>query len=173
MRLSIRKAAAAIAGSAALVLSAGLATSASAATTPDPSGPEYFALSISTFNPNGTVNAFGPVAGSNGTVQTPSATQAVFSFSHGNVVVWHSAEPAPTINWKACTASVYQVGSWKFVYGTRQYWGARGFGHFVLKEVEVFKRYGNHCSAANPKAQPVYFQVKVRGYGFASLPGHH
>ncbi|MGO8894828.1 MAG: hypothetical protein ACLP8X_19405 [Streptosporangiaceae bacterium] len=172
MRRSIRAATAGIAAAAALVLSLGLATSASAATT-GPSGPEYFTVSLSLSNPNGTVNAYGPVAGRDGTLQTPAATAAVFQFRHGNVNVWHSAEPSPTINWRTCTATVSQYGAWAFTGGTGQYRGARGSGHFLLKEFSVFKVMNGKCQAANPNAQPVYLQLNVQGFGYASLPRHH
>lgn len=175
MKTRFRLAAAAVISAAALLLSVGAATGASAATTDmGRSGPEVFSISITfPFNPNGTVHAYGPVAGYHGTIADPSPTQAVFQFRHGNVYVWHTAEPSPTINWKSCTTLVLQVGQWKFTGGTGRYWGAFGSGHFFLRDFTKFPRKHGFCQAANPNAQPLYEQVSVQGYGFAGLPRHH
>lgn len=134
-------------------------------------GPESFTVFESTFDQAGTVNAYGPVAGHNGTLGMNNAgTVAYFQFSHGTVFVAHTPTPNPVINWRTCTATVTQYGSWRFIFGTGRYRGAFGSGHFTLREIAVFKVKYHRCQAANPKAQPVYFQVSVVGQGVAGLP---
>jgi len=174
MTTRLRVLAAALACAAALVLTVG-ATGASAATTGTGHfGPEYFTLQISTSNPAGTVNMYGPVAGQNGTYsQASTQTLAIFNFRQGTVGVWHTAEPAPSINWKACTTTVRQLGNWRFVYGTGKYWGAQGRGQFYLTDFQVYPRERGHCTAANPNAQPVFTKINVQAWGVASLPRHH
>jgi hypothetical protein len=100
-----------------------------------------------------------------------SDTLALFQFGRGNVFVAHPATPNPTINWRACTASLIQVGNWRFIGGTGQYRGATGHGRFTLREFAVFQVKHHQCQAANPNANPVFFRRTVVGQGVAALPG--
>ena len=169
MRGKFRGLVAVAAAAAAVTFSAG---AASASTTQ--LKPEFFTVSASTSNQAGTVNMFGPVSGRNGTLgSNNSGTVALFQFGRGTVFVAHPATPNPTINWQACTASVTQFGTWRFIGGTGQYRGATGYGRFTLREFAVFQVKHHKCQAANPNANPVLFRLTVVGQGVAALPGHN
>ena len=169
MRGKFRGLAAVAAAAAAVTFSAG---AASASTSTTHLKPEFFTVSTSTSNQAGTVNMFGPVSGRNGTLgNNNSDTLALFQFGRGTVFVAHPATPNPTINWRACTASVTQVGNWRFIGGTGKYRGATGHGRFTLREFAVFQVKHHKCQAANPNANPVFFRLTVVGQGVAALPG--
>lgn len=144
---------------------------ASASTTGHRLGPEYFTVFESTYDQAGTVNAYGPVHGRNGTLGSNNAgTVAYFQFRRGTVYVAHPPTPStPTINWQTCTATTTQTGPWKMTGGTGKYWGAFGWGQFTLQEIAVFQIVNGQCTAS-PTATPVYFQLNVTGSGVAGLP---
>jgi len=162
-----------LAGAAGAAL-AGTAAAASAAPLPAPhsghAGPEFFTIVENSTYQNGLVNAYGPVAGYNGTLGSNNAgTVAYLQFRHGTVDVAHPVTPDPEVNLRACTATVYQTGHWTITGGTHAYRGARGAGQFQLYEVSKFARVHGHCQAGNPAANPVSFQLSVDAEGYASL----
>jgi hypothetical protein len=142
-----------------------LATTPAASATP--LHPESFSIFISTYDQAGSVDAFGPVHGF-GTIQTPAPDFAVLDLfgPRGTVNVRHTPEPAGVINWRSCTETTDQFGSWQFTGGTGHDWGAAGFGHFTLEEFAILKR--GHHGQCEPFAQPRYFQISVEANGLAA-----
>ena len=131
--------------------------------------PEVFTLFMSSNVPQGDVNAFGPVHGRHGTDTQVSDTLDVFNFRAGSVNVYHSPPPtsAPKIDYRACTATQFQKGHWRFAGGTGKYRHAIGWGHFKLKFFAVLKRVNHKCDT-NPNHEPKYFQVVVIASGVAA-----
>jgi len=179
-----RAAAAAAAVLAVLAGSALTATAASAGTTPGvPSQsqvahhhglrPQFFTIVFTPAAPDGVVKAYGPVHG-RGTDKEVSGTLGVFTFKHGSVNVHHTdvSNVTPTINLKACTATVHARGSWLFLGGTGKYRHAFGFGHFKFFEVFKLARNKDGTCDTNPNDEPVSFFGKVTAWGKA-IAGKH
>ena len=151
-----------------LLVPAALLAASAAPASATPLRPESFSIFISTYDQAGTVSAYGPVHGF-GTITDPAAGLAVLhlGFPHGTVNVRHTPEPAPVINWAACTETTYQDGTWQFTGGTGADWGAFGFGRFQLEEFSVLQRH-HHNGACELNAPPRYDQVSVQAYGLAA-----
>jgi hypothetical protein len=128
--------------------------------------PESFSIFVSTFDQPGSVEAFGPVHGF-GTITTPADDLAILHLTHpfGSVNVRHTPDANPVIDWRACTGTVEQFGTWQFQGGTGHDWGAFGFGHFHETQFIVFKR--GHHGQCEVNQQPRYFQVDVQASGLA------
>ena len=165
---------------AALAGSALTATAASASTAPGvPSQsqvaqhhglqPQFFTVVFTPAAPNGVVTAFGPVHGQ-GPDNSVSATLDVFVFRHGSVNVHHTdvSNITPTIDLKACTATVSARGNWLLLGGTGKYRHAFGFGQFTFFEVAKLARNKDGSCDTNPNDQPVSFFGKVTAWGKAT-----
>lgn len=145
--------------------------------------PQAFTLRISSDNPDGTVNAFGPVHGFGGTDRQVSETLDVFVFDHGSVNVRHSPSGEPRVDPRSCTATLTQFGAWKFDGGTGEFRHADGFGHFKLFEFAVLNRLhdgkghggdrkGDGRGRCDVKGEPKFFKVTVEGRGLATVGDH-
>jgi len=144
------------------------ASSASAATTwLPPLHPESFSIFVSTFDQNGSVDAFGPVHGF-GHLTEVSDTFVVLDLHNqlGTVNVKHSPEAPGRIDWRACTESAVTYGTWQFVGGTGHDWGATGFGHFREIDFSVLQR--GRYGQCEPFKAPRYFQTSVEASGLAA-----
>ena len=122
---------------------------------------------MSTFDQNGSVDAFGPVHGF-GTLDVVTPTFVVLDLHHqmGTVDVRHSPAAPGRINWRTCTETAVTYGEWEFVGGTGHDWGATGFGHFREIDFTVLQRgYFGQCE---PFKDPRYFQTTVQASGLAA-----
>jgi hypothetical protein len=86
-----------------------------------------------------TVNAYGPVAGLNGTDEQVTPTLDVFHFATGSVNVRHEAEGQPVLDEQTCSAIVVQRDEpWSFAGGTGADQGAQGYGQYTLVALYSF-----------------------------------
>jgi hypothetical protein len=171
-----RTAAAAAAVLAGLAVPALSASTASAATTGRPGfQPEFFTILITQASPLGTVHAYGPVRGTGTDTENSTGNAGVFTFPGGTVNVHHTNvnNVQPRINYRACTATAFATGSWRFEGGTGIYRHAAGFGRFAFTEVVVLPHYSNGRCDTNPNAQPVSFTVRVFARGLATTGQRH
>lgn len=164
-----------------------LAAPAFASPTPTPTAPvvnpprpEQFSILITNINPQGLVQARGPVRVRDGTDNTVSRTLDQFQVGGSTVVnVRHSALALPVINPVTCTATISQpFGRWAFT-GPRR---ITGHGFFTLSAQfnYALDRDGN-CVLPSPRALlrdielgtgpvPDAFAIVVHGTGVATRP---
>ena len=162
----LRRSLTAAAAIAVIGLGGSMVASSAASASPLNLRPESFSIFVSTFDQQGSVEAFGPVHGF-GTIQTPAPDFAVLDLHHpfGTVNVKHTPDANPVIDWRTCVGTVEQFGTWKFQGGTGHDWGAFGFGHFQETQFIVFKR--GHHGQCEVNKEPRYFQVDVQASGLA------
>jgi hypothetical protein len=134
----------------------------------------------------GTVWAFGPIRGT-GTDQQVNGNLDVFTFPKGSVSVahWAKSHMGPTIDYRSCTATYSEDGTWKIKGGTHKYWGAEGSGRYHLTNFVVLKRLGHdgkfsqantdhkrgRCDT-NPNDEPRFSETTVIAIGVSSVRDH-
>lgn len=171
-------AAAAVAGLA--VPAALTATTASAATQGGEHhrhlAPELVTITVSTDNPDGTVNAYGPVRGQDGTDKQVSGNQDILVFDQGTVNVWHKATAnSQDVDSRSCTATFTEDGTWKFKGGTGKYEEAAGSGTYHAAGFLVFKqrhhgdsKSSDHGGRCDTRSDPEFQTVTITATGRAS-----
>jgi hypothetical protein len=134
--------------------------------------PEFVTISISTDNPDGTVNAYGPVRGHDGTDNQATPNLDVFTFEHGTVNAGHKTTWAghPRLNLQNCTVTYAETGTWKFLGGTGRYQHATGWGTYRLFQFTVLKRshHHHHGCDTNPADAPKFSETQITASGVAS-----
>lgn len=176
MRFPGRRAIVAIALVAGLAAPALTATAASASATDHGKlRPEFFTIAVSTVNPAGTVNAFGPVHGTDGTLTQVSNSLDIFVFDRGTVNVAHEATTnnMPVIDPQSCRFTFTEQGTWQFQGGTMAYRHAFGFGHYFLFEKGKLQRKHHHDGQCDTQSAPRFFSLQVFASGLASNRHDH